>query len=163
MDAIAVKALPLLQAAISAMDLYITVEDAKAQIGSGTLTRRRDFPVEPSDPSSGVLSRENCHTFSCGRPAHSWDGFTMDAFLLDLRGVFTVEDLIARETRRSSFAGAVGDSGGEGMESNHPRNVTPRNSVLKTGGATGPHPPPQREIKQLARWGEGVQVRLTTV
>ncbi len=30
------------------------------------------------------------------------------------------------------------------MESNHPRNVTPRNSVLKTGEATGPHPPPQR-------------------
>ena len=34
-------------------------------------------------------------------------------------------------------------SGGEGMESNHPRNVTPRNSVLKTGTATGPYPPPQ--------------------
>lgn len=29
------------------------------------------------------------------------------------------------------------------MESNHPRNVTPRNSVLKTGTATGPYPSPQ--------------------
>ena len=37
------------------------------------------------------------------------------------------------------------------MESNHPRNVTPRNSVLKTGGATGPHPPPDNDFADLAR------------
>lgn len=42
----------------------------------------------------------------------------------------------------SSREGDCMQGGGEGMESNHPRNVTPRNSVLKTGRATGPYPPP---------------------
>jgi len=49
------------------------------------------------------------------------------------------------------------------MESNHPRSITPRNSVLKTGGATGPHPSPYKEIKHLARWRDRVQVRVTLV
>ena len=49
------------------------------------------------------------------------------------------------------------------MESNHPRSVTPRNSVLKTGGATGPHPPPESKITHLARGPMGVQVRVTPV
>ncbi len=49
------------------------------------------------------------------------------------------------------------------MESNHPRNVTPRNSVLKTGEATGPHPPPQSDFADLARCLLRVQVRLPTV
>ena len=46
------------------------------------------------------------------------------------------------------------------MESNHPRNVTPRNSVLKTGTATGPYPSPYKEIKDLARCRISVQFRL---
>ncbi len=46
------------------------------------------------------------------------------------------------------------------MESNHPRSVTPRNSVLKTGGATGPHPSPHNESRHLARWRDGVHVRV---
>lgn len=53
--------------------------------------------------------------------------------------------------------------GGEGMESNHPRNVTPRNSVLKTGEATGPHPPPHNLFGHLARCCLRVQVRETQV
>jgi hypothetical protein len=48
------------------------------------------------------------------------------------------------------------------MESNHPRNVTPRNSVLKTGTATGPYPSPYNEIKHLACGRTSVQVRLPT-
>lgn len=49
------------------------------------------------------------------------------------------------------------------MESNHPRSVTPRNSVLKTGKATGPYPSPHSEIKRLARWIDGVQLYKTRV
>jgi len=52
------------------------------------------------------------------------------------------------------------------MESNHPRNVTPRNSVLKTGGATGPHPPPHCcpytaffTSERGARWRYGENLR----
>lgn len=48
------------------------------------------------------------------------------------------------------------------MESNHPRNVTPRNSVLKTGEATGPHPPPENDSADLACCCRLVYVQVRT-
>jgi len=45
------------------------------------------------------------------------------------------------------------------MESNHPRNVTPRNSVLKTGTATGPYPSPQACFyTAFCTLGRGVEI-----
>ncbi len=40
------------------------------------------------------------------------------------------------------------------MESNHPRSVTPRNSVLKTGKATGPYPSPRQRTYTAVRVSE---------
>jgi L-seryl-tRNA(Ser) seleniumtransferase len=92
MDMIAVQALPLLQARLGE-GFTITVEDAGAQIGSGALP-------EEELPSRVIMIRHP--QFSAEKIAARFRtsdppilGRIRDgAFLLDLRGIFTAEELV---------------------------------------------------------------------
>jgi L-seryl-tRNA(Ser) seleniumtransferase len=95
MDAIAAAALPLLRTCLGS-DYAITVEDAAAQIGSGALP-------EEETPSRAIVIRHShvsgekiAVRFRAADPPIL--GRVRDnAFLLDLRGIFTAEELVPHE------------------------------------------------------------------
>jgi len=94
MDAIAAQALPLLQAHLGE-DFTVTLEDARAQIGSGTLPEE-ELPSRVLMIRHPRLAAEKIAArFRAADPpilGRIHDG----AFLLDLRGIFAAEDLVPR-------------------------------------------------------------------
>jgi L-seryl-tRNA(Ser) seleniumtransferase len=94
MDAIAAQAVPLLQAHLGE-DFSITVEDAKAQIGSGALPEE-EFPSRvlmirhPQIVVEKIAARFRAADPPILGRIHN------GAFLIDLRGIFAAEELVPK-------------------------------------------------------------------
>lgn len=97
MDAMASAALPLLRACLGA-EFSLTVEDTKAQIGSGTLPEE-DLPsraIVIRHP--GITAEKIAARFRAADPP-ILGRIHGEAFLLDLRGIFVAEELIPKTER----------------------------------------------------------------
>jgi len=92
MDAVAAQALPLLQARLGE-GCSITVEDGKAQIGSGTLPEEELSSRVIAIRHAGLSGEKIAARFRASTPpilGRIHEG----AFLLDLRGIFAAEELV---------------------------------------------------------------------
>ena len=92
MDAIAAQALPLLQARLGE-GCSLTVEDGKAQIGSGTLPEEELSSRVIAIRHARLSGEKIAARFRASNPpilGRIHEG----AFLLDLRGIFAAEDLV---------------------------------------------------------------------
>ena len=92
MDAIAAQALPLLQARLGE-GCSITVEDGKAQIGSGTLPEEELSSRVIAIRHAGLSGEKIAARFRASNPP-ILGRIHQDAFLLDLRGIFAAEELV---------------------------------------------------------------------
>ena len=92
MDAIAAQALPLLQARLGE-GCSLTVEDGKAQIGSGTLPEEELSSRVIAIRHARLSGEKIAARFRASNPP-ILGRIHEDAFLLDLRGIFAAEDLV---------------------------------------------------------------------
>ena len=92
MDAVAAQALPLLQARLGE-GCSITVEDGKAQIGSGTLPEEELSSRVIAIRHAQLSGEKIAARFRASNPP-ILGRIHDDAFLLDLRGIFAAEDLV---------------------------------------------------------------------
>jgi L-seryl-tRNA(Ser) seleniumtransferase len=94
MDAIATQIVPLLQQQLGE-GFTITVEDAKAQIGSGTLPEE-DIPSRAIAIRHAKLSPEKIAARFRASDPPILGRIHVGALLLDLRGIFTAEELVPK-------------------------------------------------------------------
>lgn len=92
MEMIASQIVPLLQQRLGD-DFIITIEDAKAQIGSGTLPEE-DIPSRAIAIRHSKLSPEKIAARFRASETPILGRIQNDTFLLDLRGIFTAEELM---------------------------------------------------------------------
>ena len=92
MDAVAAQALPLLQARLGE-GCSITVEDGKAQIGSGTLPEEELSSRVIAIRHARLSGEKIAARFRASNPP-ILGRIHDDAFLLDLRGIFAAEELV---------------------------------------------------------------------
>jgi len=92
MDAIAAQALPLLQARLGE-GCSLTVEDGKAQIGSGTLPEEELSSRVIAIRHARLSGEKIAARFRASNPP-ILGRIHEDAFLLDLRGIFAAEELV---------------------------------------------------------------------
>ena len=92
MDAIAAQALPLLQVRLGA-GCSLTVEDGRAQIGSGTLPEEELSSRVIAIRHARLSGEKIAARFRASTPP-ILGRIHEDAFLLDLRGIFAAEDLV---------------------------------------------------------------------
>ena len=94
MDVIAVEALPLLQRHLGG-EFFLTVEDGKAQIGSGALPEE-DLPSRVICIRHQQMKAEKIAARFRNADPPILGRIHDDAFLLDLRGIFRAEELIPK-------------------------------------------------------------------
>jgi L-seryl-tRNA(Ser) seleniumtransferase len=94
MDTVAAQALPLLQTQLGE-EFVVSVENASAQIGSGTLPEE-DIPSRVIAVRHPRLSAERIAARFRASDPPILGRIHDSAFLLDLRGIFAAEDLIPR-------------------------------------------------------------------
>ncbi|TMA56248.1 MAG: L-seryl-tRNA(Sec) selenium transferase [Deltaproteobacteria bacterium] len=92
MDAVAAQALPLLQARLGE-GCSLTVEDGKAQIGSGTLPEEELSSRVIAIRHARLSGEKIAARFRASNPP-ILGRIHEDAFLLDLRGIFAAEELV---------------------------------------------------------------------
>ena len=92
MDAVAAQALPLLQARLGE-GCSLTVEDGKAQIGSGTLPEEELASRVIAIRHARLSGEKIAARFRASNPP-ILGRIHEDAFLLDLRGIFAAEELV---------------------------------------------------------------------
>ena len=97
MNAIAVEALPLLQQFLGS-EFLLTVEDAKAQIGSGALPEE-DLPSRVICIRHQKMKAEKIAARFREAEPPILGRVHADAFLLDLRGIFSAEEVVPKQVR----------------------------------------------------------------
>ena len=122
MQAVAAQALPLLQRTLGA-EFMLSVAEAPAQIGSGALPEHTLPSIVVTVRHARLSAEKIAERFRQAAPpilGRIHDG----VFLLDVRGIEDAADLVPKSGGPTAWRLAEGD-GGEGMESNHPRDLRP--------------------------------------